>query len=137
MSSENNGWPDSWANSGKWPNVNISDAPDPSLAPNDSEVRLARQKLFHRRVLFWGCVMVCGLLYVLFFGMVAYACSSCFFFQILLTYKHIGAFILALLIVPSALLWGLLRAAYMPEHATKETDSLAKIAASLHPAGDA
>ena len=117
--------------------MDFSNDKDRSLISNDSEVRLASQKLFHRRVLFWGCVVVCGLLYALFFGMVVYACSSCTFFQILLTYKHIGAFILALLIVPSALLWGLLRAAYMPEHSPKETDSLAKIATSLHPAGDA
>lgn len=117
--------------------IDISEALDDSLAQPTGEVLLARQKLLHRRVLFWGCVGVCGLLYVLFFVMVVYACSSCTFFQILLTYKHVGAFILALLIVPSALLWGLLRAAYMPEHSPKESDSLIKAATNLHPAGDA
>lgn len=117
--------------------MDFSNGKDRSLISNDSEVRLARQKLLHRRVLFWGSVVMCGLLYVLFFAMVIYACSSCTFFQILLTYKHIGAFILALLIVPSALLWGLLRAAYMPEHSPKESDSLIKAATNLHPAGDA
>ena len=117
--------------------IDISEALDDSLAQPTGEVLLAQQKLVHRRVLFWTCIGICAGLYLLFALLVIRAWCSDAFFQTLLNYKHIGAFILALLVVPSALLWGLLRAAYMPEHSPKEADSLVKAATSLHPAGDA
>lgn len=116
--------------------MDFSNGKDISLPSNDSSVRLETQKIFHRKFFFWTCLIICAVLYLLFFILVIRAWWSDTFFQILLTHKHIGAFILALLIVPSALLWGLLRAAYMPENAPKETDSLIKTASSLHPLGD-
>lgn len=116
--------------------MDFSNGKDISLPSNDSNVRLETQKIFHRKLLFWTCLIICAVLYLLFFILFIRAWWSDAFFQILLTHKHIGAFILALLIVPSALLWGLLRAAYMPENASKETDSLVKTASSLHPLGD-
>ena len=117
--------------------MDFSNGKDASLSPSDSEIRLTSQKIKHREILFKTCMGVCGALYLMFIILFIYAWWSDAFFQTLLNYKHIGAFILALLIVPSALLWGLLRAAYMPEHSPKESDSLVKAATSLHPAGDA
>ncbi|WP_297848798.1 hypothetical protein [uncultured Desulfovibrio sp.] len=116
--------------------MDFSNGKDISLPANDSSVRLETQKIFHRRFLFWTCLGICAVLYLLFGILVIRAWWSDAFFQILLAHKHIGAFILALLIVPSALLWGLLRAAYMPETAPKEADNLVKTASSLHPLGD-
>lgn len=113
--------------------LDFSNGKDESLAANDSDVRLATQKLTQRKTLFRVSLGVCIALYSLFAILVLRAWCCADFFQILLAHKHIGAFILALLIVPSALLWGMLRAAYMPEDAKVETDSVVKTISSLHP----
>lgn len=121
-----------------WKGLDISAAQDAILGKDkiDGHINLNQQKAVHRSVLFLSCLVICGLLYLLFFTFVIHALWSKEFFLILIMHKHIGAFILALLIVPSALLWGMLRAAYMSDRTQTEPDSLVKAATSLHPFGD-
>lgn len=118
------------------PFPDISNGNDASLVAASDDVRLTTQKITYRKILFWLCLTICGILYLSFFWLLSRAIWDEKFFQILLTHQHIGAFVLALLIVPSALLWGLLRVAYMPEHTEKETDTFVKAAQNFHPAGD-
>ena len=104
-----------------------------SISTGKNEVSLERQKLGHRKILFRFCLWVCISLYVLFAAAIGKAILSDDFFLTLLAHKHIAAFILALLIVPSALLWGMMRAAYMPEKEPVDAEELAKLFKGIHP----
>lgn len=106
---------------------------DTTISTGENEISLERQKLGHRKILFRFCLMVCISLYILFAAAIGRAILSDEFFLTLLAHKHIAAFILALLIVPSALLWGMMRAAYLPEKEAVDTEELAKLIKSMHP----
>ena len=106
---------------------------DTTISTGENEISLERQKLGHRKILFRICLMVCISLYIMFAAAIGRAILSDEFFLTLLAHKHIAAFILALLIVPSALLWGMMRAAYLPEKEAVDTEELAKLIKSMHP----
>lgn len=87
---------------------------------------LGKQKLSQRCVIFWTCFIICILLYLLFALSLVFAVIDPILWIAIIEHKHLVALLGALLVVPSALLWGMVRAAYTPEKESIEIEEVAK-----------
>jgi len=92
----------------------------------------AKQQRFYRKVIFWGAASICTALYILFFGFIALLFFSTIAMQMFLSHSHFVAVFMALLVVPSAILWGLVRATFKIESQQNPTD-IVKAITSFHP----
>ena len=100
------------------------------------QVSLDKQKFEQRKKLFLLVPTVCGVSYLLFlisFGAIVFSDT---YFIAFLAHKHIAIFMLSLLIMPSFLLWGLLRAVYAPESNDEDIKNLIKTIKATHPASN-
>lgn len=111
---------------------NISAA---TIIEDGDQVSLDTQKLHQRKNLFFWVKIVCASSYGLFlvsFVLVIF-CEK--YFTAFLEHKHLAFFLLALLLMPSFLMWGLLRAVYAPESKKDDEDAI-KIINAAHPASN-
>lgn len=75
---------------------------------------------------------MCIILYILFFIAMALLIYSTIALQIFIAHKHLMGIWIALLVVPSALLWGLVRAVYNVNPSQNAQDTM-KAMSSIHP----
>ena len=106
-----------------------------TIVGESDRVSLDRQKLNQRENLFFWVKVICGASYILFLAsfFVAIFCDK--YFSAFLEHKHLAFFLLALLLMPSFLMWGLLRAVYAPESKKDDEDAI-KIINAAHPASN-
>ncbi len=62
-----------------------------------------------RRWIFWAALAVCSILYLTFLGMVAFFIWDSDMRIAILAHPHLMTLLLALLIIPSFILWGIVR----------------------------
>lgn len=84
-------------------------AVDQTVPAEQINVRLEAQLLAQRRFVFWATVGVCGLM---FFAFGVSFFWSHFFRILIVAHSYATVLAMALLIIPSFLLWGLIRAVY-------------------------
>lgn len=84
-------------------------AVDQTIPVDRVNVRLEEQLLFQRRLVFGATVTVCGLMFIAF-GVSFF--WSHFFRVLIVAHSYAAVLAMALLIIPSFLLWGLIRAVY-------------------------
>ena len=73
---------------------------------------LLKQGKFHRKIIFGSVCGICVLLYIVFFIALYNIAFDTSALDLIVNHKHLMAILLALLIVPSAMLWGLTRAVF-------------------------
>lgn len=100
------------------------------------QVSLDKQKVEQRKILFWIVPIVCGVSYLLFLTSLCAVVAVDTYFIAFLAHKHIAIFMLSLLIMPSFLLWGLVRAVYAPESNDDDIKDLIKTIKATHPASN-
>ena len=90
------------------------------------------QRRAYKRYAFYGAAIICIILYMLFFIAMALLIRSTIALQIFIAHKHLMGIWIALLVVPSALLWGLVRAVYNVNPSQNAQDTM-KAMSSIHP----
>ncbi len=92
----------------------------------------AEQIRFYKRIAFWVTGSFIMLMYLTFFALLGLTifCPECR--AVLEEHKHFLGIMLALLIVPSALAWGVVRSVFRAEAETS-TESAAKAIATMYP----
>lgn len=85
-------------------------SPLPGMSPLD------QQTYTQRRIVFWCTAVVCGVLYMLFFGALAWISFSNDMFLCLIHSRHLLILILALLLVPSLILGRMIRAVFSSDN---------------------
>ena len=106
------------------------------ISSQGEQVSLDKQKFEQRKMLFSLIPIVCGVSYLLFLISFGAIVISDKYFSVFLEHKHIAIFMLSLLIMPSFLLWGLLRAVYVPENNDDDIKDLIKTIKATHPASN-
>ena len=106
------------------------------ISSQGEQVSLDKQKFEQRKILFRWVPIVCGASYLLFLISFCAIVFSDAYFIAFLAHKHIAIFMLSLLIMPSFLLWGLLRAVYAPESYDDDIKDLIKTIKATHPASN-
>lgn len=97
-------------------NEDLSEDPTgPSETPADS-ISLDKQKFEHRKSAFCAAQVACIFLYSLFFSILVAFVLDTDFRVIFVEKPHVSAILIALLLVPSFLLWGMIRAAFRVEY---------------------
>ena len=89
---------------------------------NEKSISLDLQRYEQRKFLFCAVCIVCFLLYVTFFGVMWAMASHTIVLQMFIAHEHAVGLVLALLLVPSAMIWGLVRAIFKVE-SSKESYS--------------
>lgn len=104
---------------------------DPTTSSGGLSVNLDKQTLSQRRIVFGTTLTVCGLM----FGAFGYFFFCSHFFRILIAVQpYAGVLGMAMLVIPSFLLWGLVRAVYKVGSDTEKTsDEFIKELRRLHP----
>lgn len=77
-----------------------------------------------RRWIFWAALAVCSILYLTFLGMVAFFIWDSDMRIAILAHPHLMTLLLALLIIPSFILWGIVRSVYKLD---QESESLTSV----------
>ena len=84
------------------------------------DISLDVQTYGHRKILFWVVLSVCAALYLSFFYYVFWS----HYFRLLVIHTQLAVGIaLSLILVPSALLWGILRSVYKDKSKEKDEDA--------------
>lgn len=94
---------------------------------------LDTQKLEHRKGAFGAAQATCIYLYSLFFAMLAAFILDTDFRVIFVEKPHVSAILIALLLVPSFLLWGIIRAAFSVEYDKDTLSTIIKLVKETHP----
>ncbi len=94
--------------------------------------KILQQRLRHRTFTFYGVIGVCCLLYLSFGIFLWKLHSHMTMLEKFAANPHLTAFLLALLIVPSALLWGTIRAVFRVGKPSVDID-VVKAITSAHP----
>lgn len=107
-----------------------------SVSPTASWVterlKHAKQIRWYKAIAFCLTGVVIFLMYATFFVLLGFAVFCPEHRAILEQHKHFLGIMLALLIVPSALAWGVVRSVFRSEN-DSSTDSVAKSIAAIHP----
>lgn len=106
---------------------------DVADSPPKNEIRLELQRYRHRQWLFVAVCVICGSLYAIFFMVMWALAMHTIMLQMFLAHKHIIGLVLALLLVPSAMLWGLVRAVFKVEIANENYADMLKECFKIHP----
>lgn len=109
---------------------------DPIVISESQQTAIDTQRLHHRESAFQTAQVACLCLYILFFGVLMGCVLDTDLRAILAAPPHMNALPIALLLVPSFLLWGMVRAAFKVESDEKSLCSVAKMATheTLHTA---
>ncbi len=94
-----------------------------------------RQRRRFKSILFWSVCVLCFFLYVTFFFSLVLLLTHTVAMQSFFAHKHILGLILPLLLVPSLMTWGLIRAVYRVEHSTLDYGDVLKFGMNMHPLG--
>ena len=116
-------------------------AVQPTAFSEDSNQKWVSDRLEHDRDLrlyrnfaFWCAIAVCAILYIAFSIAIILIMTSHVWLQTIIIHKHLLGLLLALLIVPSALLWGIIRAVFKISQQGSAEDAI-KTVSSLNPVG--
>lgn len=101
----------------------------------DARLSHYAQRRRYQACLFWFASFICVLLYAVFFGAILLLLTHTIALQAFFAHKHSLALILSLLIVPSAMLWGLVRAVFRVEPSQQKYTDIIKEGIALHPLG--
>lgn len=101
---------------------------DPIVISESQQTALDTQRLQHRESAFRAAQVACLYLYVLFFGLLMGFVLDTDFRNFLTARPHVTAIPLALLLVPSFLLWGMVRAAFKVEPDEESLSAVTKTA---------
>lgn len=101
----------------------------------DEILKQAQQSRKYQKFAFYGASGICLLLYISFFVMLFELHSNTEMLRLYLEHKHLFGLFLSLLIVPSAILWGLLRAVFHVSTSSSQsnTSDILKTITTLHP----
>ena len=91
------------------------------------------QRRRYKTYLFWASVCICALLYFSFFSLLILLFTHTVMLQMFLAHKHTLGLFLALLLVPSAILWGLVRAVFKVEVSQEKYAAALSEGIKLHP----
>lgn len=111
--------------------VNTSQQPSDKWV--DERLEHERQRRLHKRAIFWSAFILCLLLYFSFFLLLATLGCSTIALQAFLAHKHTLGLALALIVVPSAILWGLVRAVYRVEGPSQASNTTIQELLKTHP----
>lgn len=98
-----------------------------------NEILLDTQRYRHRQWLFIAVFIICSLLYVIFFSVMWLLSTHTIMLQMFLAHKHVIGLVLALLLVPSAMLWGLVRAVFRVDPSKENYANMVKEGMKIHP----
>ncbi|MDY0204821.1 MAG: hypothetical protein RBR49_11965 [Desulfovibrio desulfuricans] len=101
----------------------------------DERLAHDQQRRKYKTYLFWGICILCAMLYGIFFSALVLLMTHTVAMQAFFAHKHVLGLLLALLVVPSVMAWGLIRAVYRVEHPTTNYGELFKSGISMHPFG--
>lgn len=101
----------------------------------DERLAHDRQRRRFKTILFYLVLFLCFLLYVIFFLTLWLLLTHTVAMQAFFAHKHTMALILALLLVPSVMLWGLIRAVYRVEPSPANHGDLLRSGMNMHPFG--
>lgn len=99
----------------------------------DEKLAHDSQRRCYKAVLFWTASTICLLLYMIFFAFLWIFFTDTVFMQIFLEHKHITGLALALVLVPSAILWGLVRAIFKVDPSSQNYGDVLKEGIKIHP----
>jgi len=98
----------------------------------DERLNHERQLRFYKKVIFWLACSICIFLYVIFFIILFLLFKSTLVLQIVIAHKHLMTILMALLLIPSAILWGMVRAVFKVSSASNSSE-VVKTISSAHP----
>ncbi len=98
-----------------------------------TEISLEIQRYRHRQWLFIAVCIICALLYAIFFSVMWMLATHIIMLQMFVAHRHVMGLLLALLLVPSAMLWGLVRAVFRIDPAKEDYTNVLKEGFKIHP----
>ena len=98
----------------------------------DERLNHERQLRFYKKVAFWLACFICIVLYVTFFIVLYLLFTNTLILQIMIIHKHLMTIVIALLLIPSAILWGIVRAVFKVSGPSNSSEVL-KTISSAHP----